>query len=83
MGIKLIFKKKEIISFIRNIKRLLTSKATNLQIEGFLDLKTNEISTEIKGKSFEWCAFNYIMIHKIMEDSKEINKLFVCKFLNF
>lgn len=62
---KLMFKKKEIISFINNTKRLLTSKAN-----------TN-------GKSFEWSAFNYIIVYKIIKEQKNINKLFVYKILNF
>ena len=80
---KVRFKKKEITSFIRNVKRLLTSKSSNITIEGNLDLKTNEFSTKIKGKPFEWTACNYITIYEIMKDEKKINKLFLLKLLNF
>jgi len=80
---KLRFKKKEIISFINNTNRLLTSKAVNIQFESTLNIVTKETTTNISGKSFEWSAFNYIMIDKIMKDKKQIDKLFICKFLNF
>lgn len=80
---KLRFKKQEIKSFVANIKRLLTSKATNIQIEATLDIKTNKMTTNTSGKSFEWSAFNYIMVDKIMKDKDKFDKLFVCKFLNF
>lgn len=74
---KLIFKKKEISSFINNTKRLLTSKASNIQIN------ISEVNTKMIGKSIEWSAFNYIMVYNIMKDQKYINKLYVCKILNF
>ena len=81
---KLLFKKKEITSFILNIKRLLTSKAANIQVEATLNLTTKEITTEITGKPFEWTAFNYIMVDKITkEEEKQVDKLFICKILNF
>jgi hypothetical protein len=80
---KLRFKKKEITIFIQNIKRLLVSKSTNITLEGTLDIKTNEMNAEINGKSFEWTAFNYYIINKIMNDQKKINELYVCKKLKF
>lgn len=80
---KLRFKKKEITSFINNTKRLLTSKAANIQIEATLNIATKEITTNTSGKSFEWSAFNYIMVDKIMKEEKQVDKLYVCKFLNF
>lgn len=80
---KLRFKKQEIKSFVANIKRLLISKAANIQIEATLDIKTNKITTNTSGKPFEWSAFNYIMVDKIMKDKDKFDKLFVCKFLNF
>jgi hypothetical protein len=80
---KLRFKKKEITTFIGNIKSKLTSKSSNITIEGALDLKTKEFNTEIKGKPFEWTAFNYILLDKIMKDQKRVDELFVCKKLKF
>jgi len=80
---KLIFKKKEISSFINNTKRLLTSKATKIQVEAILNIETKEITTNSTGKSIEWNAFNYILIDKIMKEQKNIDKLFICKFLNY
>jgi len=80
---KLIFKKKEITLFINNIKRLLTSKAFNIQIETSLNIDKKEINMNTISKSFEWSAFNYVMIDKIIKDQKNIDKLFVCKILNF
>jgi len=80
---KLKFKKKEITDFINNIKRLLASKAANIQIESSLELKTNKLTTSIGSESFEWCAFNYIMVDKIMKDQKQVDKMFICKILNF
>jgi hypothetical protein len=82
-GTKLLFKKKEITSFINNIKRLLTSKVANIQFEATLNITTKEITTNTSGKSFEWTAFNYIMVDKIMKDEKQVDKLYICKFLNF
>lgn len=80
---KLIFKKKEISSFINNTKRLLTSKASNIQIDTTIDINTGEVNTKMIGKSIEWSAFNYIMVYNIMKDQKYIDKLYVCKILNF
>lgn len=80
---KLIFKKKEILSFINNAKRLLTPKSSNIQIDATIDVNTGEVNTKMSGKSIEWCAFNYIMVVKIMKDQKNIDKLYVCKILNF
>jgi hypothetical protein len=80
---KLLFKKKEITSFILNIKRLLTSKAANIQIEATLNLKTKEITTEKTVKPFEWTAFNYIRVDEIMKEENQVDKLFICKILNF
>lgn len=80
---KLKFKKDEIKYFIRNIKRLLTSKSAKITINATLDFSTKKLNTEMKGKSFEWSAFNYLMINEIMKDDKKIDKLFICKFLNF
>lgn len=74
---KLRFKKKEIISYINNIKRLLVSKSANIQFE------INEATTKTVGKQFEWCAFNYIIVDKIMKEQKQLDKLYVCKILNF
>jgi len=62
---------------------LLISKTVNIQIELTQNTKTNEITTNTTGKSFEWSAFNYIMVDKIMKEQKNIDKLFVCKILNF
>lgn len=80
---KLRFKKKEITSFINNIKRLLISKSSNITIKGTLDLNTKEFSTEMEGKPFEWTAFNYILVDKIMKDQENTDKLFICKLLKF
>lgn len=80
---KVRFKKKEITSFIGNIKRLLMSKASNITIEGTLDLNTKEINTDVKGKSFEWTALNYYMVNNIMKNQEAIDKLYVCKKLKF
>lgn len=80
---KLKLKKQEIKSFISNIKKILTSKATNMQVEVTLNAKTNDITTKTTGKQFEWCAFNYIMVDKIMKNKNKFDKLFVCKFLKF
>lgn len=80
---KLRFKKQEITDFINNIKRLLTSKAANIKMDLYLDYKTNKITTNTSSEAIEWCAFNYIMVDKIMKDQKEVNKLFVCKIFNF
>lgn len=80
---KLKFKKKEITSFINNIKRLLTSKASNIQIESSLEFNTNKITTNTKSEPVEWSAFNYIMVDKVMKDKTQVNKLFVFKILNF
>lgn len=80
---KLIFKKKEILSFINNTKRLLTSKASNIQIDATFDINTGKVNTKMIGKSIEWSAFNYIMVDKIMKEQKYIDKLYVCKILNF
>jgi len=80
---KLLFKKKEITSFIHNIKRLLTSKASNIQIKATINLKQKEITTETTRKPFEWTTFNYIIVYKIMKEEKHVDKLFICKILNF
>lgn len=80
---KLIFKKKEITSFVNNTKRLLTSKASNIKIDATIDINTGEVNTRMIGKSIEWSAFNYIMVYNIMKEQKNIDKLYVCKILNF
>lgn len=71
-GSKLLFKKKEINSFIQNIKRLLISKSVKF--------KVTLPELEITGVKFEWTAFNFLLVYKIMKNQKEINKLFICKF---
>jgi hypothetical protein len=80
---KLIFKKKEITSFVNNIKRLLTSKASNIQIDATIDINTGKVNTIMSGESIEWSAFNYIMVYNITKEQKNIDKLYVCKILNF
>lgn len=80
---KLKFKKKEITSFINNIKRLLISKSLNTTIISTLDLDTKEFNTKIEGKPFEWTAFNYYLVNEIIKDQDNINKLYICKFLKF
>jgi len=79
---KLIFKKKEITSFVNNTKRLLISKASNIQIDATIDINTRKVNTKMSGKSVEWSAFNYIMVYETMKD-KYIDNLYVCKILNF
>lgn len=80
---KLKFKKKEITYFINNIKRLLMSKSSNIQIELSLEFKPSRVTTKTSSKSFEWCASNYSMVSGVMDDQKQVNKLFICKMLNF
>lgn len=80
---KLKFKKKEINSFIKNIKRILTSKSANIKIKQIFDLKTNEITNKIESKSFKWSAFNYVLIKDILNDKENVNKLYFCKFFGF
>lgn len=81
---KLKFKKKEITSFIRNIKRLLKAKAYDITTEGTLNLKTNEfIASDFKAKPIEWAAQNYYMANMMMKDQEKINELYVFKKLKF
>lgn len=70
---KLIFKKKKITAFKTNIKRLLESKSSNIQYELGI----------VSSKQFNWTAFNYIMVNNIIKNKKQIDKLYICKFLEF
>lgn len=80
---KLKFKKKEITDFTNNIKRLLTSKSANIEVEVALNLKTGEVTTNTSSEPCEWHAFNYIIVAPMIEEVKQNDKLFVCKMLNF
>jgi hypothetical protein len=78
---KLKFKKKVIISFINNLKRLLISKASEIEIHSVVNIKTGEITNTYKSKPIEWTAYNYYNAFKIINESK--NELYLFKIFGF
>lgn len=81
---KLKFKKNEITTFIKNLKRLLTSKVTSIETEVTVNCVSGEVIHEPKDcKPVEWSALCYISVKKLIEKKGELDKLFVCKRLGF
>lgn len=80
---KLKFNKKEITNFCENTIRLLKTRSYDLEISGYLDLEGNLTNLTINTNEFKWIAFNYLAVYNIINDKKKINKLYICRFLNF
>ena len=77
----LIFKKKEIQQYIKNILRILDNKSTEIEIETIIT--KDFINQSIKSKKIEWTSMNYYMVYNLLNKEKELNKLYVYKKIKF